>query len=478
MKKRFLSLIVLTAIALTALFGCSSKNTGSNAPTDYAATVTLDLTSTETKKLIADTTAYTHIDGDTTHFRQLDRTNDTDELPESVQRLKVFKARYLAVNTPESTGEIEPWGKLASHFTKTKLASAESIVLESNGPEWETDSNGRFLTWIWYKPEGATQYRNLNVELLQEGLAFGSNIDEDLLYYQAASNANAYAQEQSLYLYSKDADPDYYTGEAIETDLKTIRTHLEYFSGKRVAVTATVTVVAGKGSIYIEDLDQVDEETGLYYGMPVFYGMNNLSWSKILAPGNTVFLAGEVSYSESYGYQICNLRYNPLRNDPENIRVVAENVAPGYKVTDLSDFLGKITIDQKVYDAETDTFLKDPEDDELYLTEKKEYDYAELVVGTSIAMESLKIVDVYTTSNGGDNDGAMSITCQDASGKEIVVRTAVLYGEDGYKITQDRFPVGSYLTAKGIVDYYNNEGKNFPYQIKVFHVDDLTVESK
>lgn len=478
MKKRFLSLIVLTVISLTALFGCGPTKTGESAQIDYAATVTLDLTSKETKKLIANTNAYMHIDGDTTHFRQLDQTNKTSELPESVQRLKVFKARYLAVNTPESTGEIEPWGKLASRFTKNKLASAESIVLESNGPEWETDSNGRFLTWIWYKPEGTTEYRNLNIELLQEGLAYGSNIDEDLLYYQAANDACARAQEHSLYVYSKDTDPEYFTGEAIKTDLKTIRTHLEYFSGKRVAITATVTIVAGKGSIYIEDLDQVDEETGLYYGMPVFYGMNNLSWSKILAPGNTVFLAGEVSYSENYGYQICNLKYNPLRNDPENIRIVEENVAPGYKVTSLSEFLGKIKIEQKVYDAETDTFLKDPEDDELYLTEEKEYGYAELVVGTSISTERLKIVDIYTTSNGGENDGAMSITCQDDSGKEIVIRTDVLYGEDGYKITESHFPIGSYLTAKGIVDYYNNEGKNFPYQIKVFHVDDLIVESK
>ena len=35
----------------------------------------------------------------------------------------VLKARYIAINTPESTGSIEPWGKKAANFTKTKLQS-------------------------------------------------------------------------------------------------------------------------------------------------------------------------------------------------------------------------------------------------------------------------------------------------------------------------------------------------------------------
>ncbi len=483
MKKRFLSLIVLTVIAVTALFGCAGLgNTSSSVEEkkeipDYAAQVTLDLTSAETKKLTVNMDEYTHIDGDTTHFRKLDVTNSSSEIPDTVKKFGIFKARYLAVNTPESTGTIEPWGKAASRFTKTALAGATSIILESEGPNWTTDSNGRFLTWIWYKTADSDTYRNLNVELLQSGLALASNATGSR-YGAVAMDATLAAQDNKLYVFSDDADPEYYVGEAIQTDLKTVRTHLDYFSGKRVAITATVTMAAGTGTIYIEDYDQVEESTGLYYGMTVFYGMDHISWSKILAPGNKVFLVGEVSYSEGYGYQICNLKYNPYRDDPENIRIVEENSSATYKETTLTEFFGKTTIQEKVYDEETDKFKYDEELEE-WITQEKTYDYAELAVGTSLSVSGLRVTDVYTTKNSENNTGAMSITCVDDAGHSIVVRTAVLYDDNGNLVTEDRFPVGTILTAKGIVDYYldSYNPDKLPYQIKVFDVDNLIIQS-
>ena len=83
------------------------------------------------------------VDGDTTHFF----------VPSSVMPGGVLKARYLAVNTPESTGKIEEFGKKASNFTKEKLSSAVSIIIESETASWNPDSTGdRYLVWVWYKP--------------------------------------------------------------------------------------------------------------------------------------------------------------------------------------------------------------------------------------------------------------------------------------------------------------------------------------
>ena len=48
------------------------------------------------------------IDGDTTHFH----------VPTSVDPSGILKARYLAINTPESTSEIEEWGLTASNYNK------------------------------------------------------------------------------------------------------------------------------------------------------------------------------------------------------------------------------------------------------------------------------------------------------------------------------------------------------------------------
>ena len=112
---------------------------------DYAGQLKLDLDS-ETKKY--EVTVRQYVDGDTTHF----------DVPEDISESGVLKARYLGVNTPESTGTIEKWGKQASNFTKEKLSSATSIYVESDDGNWNFDntSSHRCLCWIWYKPQGVT----------------------------------------------------------------------------------------------------------------------------------------------------------------------------------------------------------------------------------------------------------------------------------------------------------------------------------
>ena len=85
-----------------------------------------------------------YIDGDTTHFIVTDGTKIGDE--------SYIKARYLAINTPESTGVIEAWGKKASNYTKTQLKAATDIIIESDTATWDLDSTGgRYLLWVWYK---------------------------------------------------------------------------------------------------------------------------------------------------------------------------------------------------------------------------------------------------------------------------------------------------------------------------------------
>ena len=111
-------------------------------------------------------TVKSYIDGDTTHFF----------VPTSISEDGVLKARYIAINTPESTGKIEEWGKKASEFTKAKLQSAESIIIESDNGTWNLDSTGsRYLVWIWYRTSETEDYRCLNLELLEEGLALPSS---------------------------------------------------------------------------------------------------------------------------------------------------------------------------------------------------------------------------------------------------------------------------------------------------------------
>ncbi|MBP3378822.1 MAG: hypothetical protein J6L96_08740 [Clostridia bacterium] len=135
---RFLS-VLLAAVMLFSVTACK-KNVGtdgsSNEAKDYAALLKLDMSSDTLKEVV---TVKTFIDGDTTHFY----------VPESVMEGGVLKARYLAINTPESTGKIEEYGKAAAAFTKEKLSSAVSIIVESDDGKWNADSTGdRFLAWV------------------------------------------------------------------------------------------------------------------------------------------------------------------------------------------------------------------------------------------------------------------------------------------------------------------------------------------
>lgn len=78
------------------------------------------------------------VDGDTAKFRTKD-----DE---------VIKARFLAVDTPETVhptkGE-EPYGKQASNYTCESLTNAKEIKLEYDKNSDEEDNYGRKLVWVF-----------------------------------------------------------------------------------------------------------------------------------------------------------------------------------------------------------------------------------------------------------------------------------------------------------------------------------------
>ena len=164
MKKLFkvLSSSLLALLLAFSMLACqqSPDSTGTSSGgeqqpefIDYVENLTFDENSGRAHQEV---TVKSYIDGDTTHFH----------LTTPIYDRSVLKARYLAVDTPESTGKIEPYGKKAASFTKEKLKSATSIIVESNSEKWEYDSTGdRMLVWVWYKPAGATKYRNLNVEI-------------------------------------------------------------------------------------------------------------------------------------------------------------------------------------------------------------------------------------------------------------------------------------------------------------------------
>ena len=449
MLKKLLCLLMALCLTAGLLAGCGEPTTGpvtdatqpsSNTPAepvDYAASVKLNMNSATVKQEV---TVKQFIDGDTTHFN----------VPASLMPGGVLKGRYLAINTPESTGKIEEYGKKASSFTKEKLSSATSIILESETATWEADSTGdRYLVWVWYRTDENSEYRNLNIEILQNGLAIASSSANNQ-YGTTCMAAIDQAKAQKLNVFSGQPDPDFYYGDAIELTLKELRTNVEDYNGMKVAFNGVVTVNDSQ-SVYVEAFDA---ETNMYYGMSVYYGYNlNGKGLEILTVGNEVRIVGSVQYYEAGGtYQVSDLNYRMMKpDDPSNIQKISEGNKPAFFETDADKFLNGqvITVD----DEGNETVNK----------------YAAMAMSTSIEMKGLTVVDSYTTkTEGSASKGAFTLTCM-VDGKVVDVRTTVLVDKDGNLVTADIYE-GKTIDVKGIVDYYNGS-----YQIKVFSADNITI---
>ena len=443
MKKILKLFSLLLIFSLTCvLFAC--EDTPAEPPAhehvDYVSNLKFDLTSSTVK---AEVTVKQFIDGDTTHFN----------ISESIDKTGVLKARYLAINTPESTGVIEEWGKKASSFTKEKLSSAVSIYVESDNEKWNLDSTGgRYLVWVWYKTSKDAEYRNLNLEILQEGLAISSN-SGDNKYGSTCLSAIAQAKAEKLYVYSKEKDPDFYYGDRIDLTLKELRINIEKYSGKRVAFEAVVTKKVGE-TIYVEEYDP---ETGLYFGMQVYlgYGLPGKAL-QILSKGNRVLIVGSVQYYEAGDtWQVSDLRYRTAKpTDPNNVRLISENNESPYTKLDIERFLnGKEEIVVNV----------DGED------VNKTFSCSSLMMNTTVTVSDLTVKSYYTTNNGGNSDGALTLTCE-VNGREIVVRTEVLHDQEG-KLLDGEDLKGKTIQVKGIIDYFKGT-----HQIKVFDYEDILIQ--
>ena len=213
-------------------------------------------------------------------------------------------------------------------------------------------------------------------------------------------------------------------------------------------------------------VEEYDEETGTYFGMQVYYGFNlgNLG-ERILQVGNRVLVVGSVQYYEAGGtYQVSDIYYYPTIPDHEdNIQKISGGHGASYQVVDAKTLLnGKLNVEISKID-----------DDGNETTETKTLDYGYATMHSTKALENLTIVKTYTTDNGGNNDGAISITCRAADGTTITLRTIVLHKtlSDGTTtlVTEADFPAGSVINAKGIVDAYNGA-----YQLKILRFNDIT----
>ena len=395
---------------------------------DYAASVNPSGADTAKREV----TVKSFVDGDTVHFL----------VPESIMPSGVLKARFIGIDTPESTGKIEEYGKAASEFTKEKLSRAHSIMIESDDGNWDFDSTGgRYLVWVWYKAEKAGEYRNLNIELLQNGLA-RAYFSANNRYGSACTAAINQAKANKLNIYSGQKDPDFYYGDAVELTLKELRCGIESYNGKKVAFEGVITINSGNG-VFIEDYDA---ETDRYYGISAYYGYG-LSGAglDILSVGNRARIVGTVQYYEAGGcYQVSGLSYRQMKpDDPNNLQKLSEGNAAGYVSISADDFASAmVSIETEAGAAE--------------------YKLSDIAMNTTVEMDGLTVQSVYVAENG-----CATLTCA-AGNAEVAVRLEPL------KVNGEAFDPntisGKTIDVRAAVDMYDNAP-----QLHVFTAEGISI---
>lgn len=256
-------------------------------------------------------------DGDTASFKLASGTNVT--------------IRFHGIDTPESTGSIEKWGKAASLFVEEKLTSATEIVLEATTTPASHDSYGtRYLGYVWYRSGDSEPLKNLNLEVVENGYSQNKCLQtNEFKYYNYFKEAVDFAKEKSLHIHSDEEDP-YFSDKAAEVTIKELIENIDLYynveknSGSKVRITGYVTELETSGSGSVTYTYKVSELIdGEAYSIKVYGGYSN-KVTEFVKIGTKYTMTGSVQKHDN-SYQISGLSYVPLQKHEDYVTVVQKD---------------------------------------------------------------------------------------------------------------------------------------------------------
>lgn len=227
------------------------------------------------------------VDGDTTHFR--------------TQAGQFFSVRYLGIDTPESTGAIEPWGKAASDFVCDRLMDADTIVVELDDHAGRYDNHGRTLGYVWY--DG----RLLNLELIEQAYSAAQGVGA-LKYGDDMFAASTHARQTGRRIWGED-DPDY-SDEDVITTLEQVVNNPDDFIGSFITIEGVIVrmnginpiISDGEYELYVFTQYQTTTKVALGHRVRLervvpTYHNGNLQLTNF-SPSRTEVLETDVSFDE------------------------------------------------------------------------------------------------------------------------------------------------------------------------------------
>lgn len=269
------------------------------------------------------------IDGDTAHFKPVNTSTSSENV----------KARFYGIDTPESTGKVQMWGKEASLFTQEKLENAAangtivvSTYYDSYGAPIPDSTGERYVSLVWINEEKKNAPYDelvlLNLWIVQEGLSWVKNVLEVPAYADTFYAAENQARAYKLCLFSDEIPPHWPTGEYEMTSLLDLKretvklltdpTYESVFDNKKVIIQGTVAGFANH-ILYLQDYFSEDVSGtpgGEYAGINIFVGMSPIP-SKYTTKNTYLEIHGLAQYSENFGFQITDTegRYPIVAND-------------------------------------------------------------------------------------------------------------------------------------------------------------------
>lgn len=113
---------------------------------------------------------------------------------------KYYKVRFIGINCPEYTKEIEPYGKEATEYTNEKLYN-KTIYLQKDVTD--TDDYDRLLRYIWLEKvddinEETVKKSLFNYELVVNGLANSNYYKPNITLQDYLEQAEIYAKRHKI----------------------------------------------------------------------------------------------------------------------------------------------------------------------------------------------------------------------------------------------------------------------------------------
>jgi endonuclease YncB( thermonuclease family) len=463
-KRSFIAKLSLVALSSLALFGCTKTDTASSdgstsdnssiSTVDYVAEAHLQ-TEYAGKQFLNDgigqVTLKEKVDGDTAHFTQVSGSTLT------------IKGRYNCIDTPESTGMVEPWGHGASEFNGSMLASAKTIVISTDliaakaaGKAPLVDSTGsRYLIYVWVSTEENAPISSLklvNLALCQNGWSKAKGATKTD-YADEFQKAATQAQLLKLHVWSDEKDSEYNYADPVVVTMQDIVDGVGPdgkafdWTGAKATFTGIVAATGpDKGAAFVNKDFQVTENgatTTRRYGLYIF--TSYIEFAPLATIGNEVQITGLVAEYEGVK-QIVSVSYNAYYPEEGDMKILSK----GNVLDPLTGTAAELAVDANI---------------------------------DVIVTATLTCTGGYATQNAATSTAySFSLYCKDEEGTSlniyIVDSIAIMDPSTGSRVqTVDYFKSAASLTVTGgLVTYTTSKGVK-TYQIKLCSAKGLVVNS-